>query len=66
MNNEMLKRKIKESGLKKKYIIGMLNLSYQGFDNKLNGKHEWSYKEVVSLCDILNITDIQERRDIFL
>ena len=65
-DNEILREKISESGLKKKYIISRLNLSYQGFDNKLAGKSEWLNREVDELCDMLHITDMAERRSIFL
>ena len=66
MDNGKLRERIDASGLKKKYIISRLGLSYQGFENKLSGKHEWLNREVDELCDILHITDLDERRAIFL
>lgn len=63
---QMLQEKINASGLKKNFILKQLHLSYQGFDNKMYGRREWTAREVTTLCDILNITSPEERQAIFL
>lgn len=61
-----LEKKIKESGLKKKYIAESLNLSRQGFKNKCDGKNPFTTREVVTLCKLLSITKASEKERIFL
>lgn len=65
MNLKALNDKIEASGLKKVYIAKQLNLSLQGLLNKLSGKFDFTREEVNILCDVLDITDLEEKEHIF-
>lgn len=64
-NSELLKLKIKESGLKLGYIVEKLNTSYAWFNKKLENKKDFNATEMQILCEILNITDLAEKDRIF-
>ena len=66
VNTEMLDEKITASGLKVDFIIDKLGLSPNGFYKKKNGKTPFRIAEVYVLCDLLHITDQNERDQIFL
>lgn len=57
MNNERLKNKINENGLKLSFIAEQLELSYYGLQLKLNGKSDFKWSEIVKLNKILNLTE---------
>ena len=63
-NIVLLQKYIEKSGLKKGYIAEHMGLSKQGFHNKINGKTDFSVKEILTLCNLLNIS-ITEREEIF-
>lgn len=65
MNLTALNRKIEASGLTKTHIAKQMGLSLQGLLNKLNGKTDFTRKEVNVLCEVLNITDLEEKESIF-
>lgn len=52
---EALKLKIKQSGIKKRMIAELLNISPQSLSNKLGGRCQFSVNEAVTLCDVLGI-----------
>lgn len=64
-NTQLLKDKIKESGLKQGYIAKQLNLSNYGFANKINNVTEFKAGEIQTLCNILNIKTLGEKETIF-
>ena len=64
-NSELLKQKIKESGLKLGFIVEKLNTSYAWFNKKLENEKDFNATEMQILCDILNITDLEEKDRIF-
>lgn len=49
-----IRKLIKESGLKRKYVARVLNMQYDTFRRKLNGETEFKISEVVNLCTLLN------------
>lgn len=53
---ELLKQKIKDSGITIKFIHEKLNLSYQGFMNKLNGDSKFNVEEMQKLSEILHLS----------
>lgn len=63
-NIVLLQQYIEKSGLKKGYIAECMGLSKQGFHNKINGKTDFSVKEILVLCNLLNIS-VAEREEIF-
>ena len=64
-NTEELERLIVESGLKKSYIAKAINLSRQGFKNKCDNKSPFTSKEIIVLCELLNITKLTDKERIF-
>jgi len=66
VNTELLDKKIEESGLKVSFIIEKLGLSHNGFYKKKNGKTPFRASEVYVLCDLLKISDEEEKRLIFM
>ena len=59
-----LKQKIIESGYRRKYIADMMGLSYYGLQNKVEGRTDFKAREIVRICDLLNI-DVNDREAIF-
>lgn len=64
-NTKMLEEYISASGLRKDFISSSLNLTLQGFLNKLNGKTEFKQSEICKLSKILKIPN-GKVREIFL
>lgn len=65
VNTQLLDDKITESGLKVSFIIEKLGLSHNGFYKKKNGVTPFRTAEVYVLCDLLRITDPEEKEKIF-
>lgn len=64
-NTELLRQKIKDSGLKLSYIAYKLGLSYPSLSKKINGHMRFWQNEIVILAEILRLSD-REVVDIFL
>ena len=64
-NTSELEKKIQESGLKKSFIAKGLNLSRQAFKNKCENKSTFDAMHISVLCEMLNITSLQEKERIF-
>jgi hypothetical protein len=64
-NSKLLKKKIKDSGLKLGYIVEKLDTSYAWFNKKLENKKDFNAAEIQILCEILGITDLAEKDRIF-
>ena len=64
-DTDLLRERINESGLKLTYIANQLNLSYYGLLLKIDNKNEFKAGEVKTLCDLLNIKDLEDRERIF-
>lgn len=63
-NTKLLRDKIGSSGLKIGYIAEQINITYQGFLNKLNNETEFKASEIKMLQSILGLTN-KERDAIF-
>lgn len=63
-NTELLKHKIDESGLKITFICGKLNMTPQGFYKKLDAQSEWSFTQVMTLKNLLSLSE-KDLDDIF-
>ena len=61
----LLEKRIAESGLKKGYIAKTIGLSAYGLTLKIRSSNEFKASEIVKLCDLLNITDPEEKSAIF-
>lgn len=59
INTQLLERKIKDSGLKNKYISSELGISEQAFYLKRSGKVPFRKLEIERLCELLNITETE-------
>lgn len=64
-NTELLEKKIAQSGLKKGFLATKLGLSKAGFRNCCTNKAEFKATQIDILCELLNITDLEERQAIF-
>ncbi len=60
-----LKKLIKNSGLKYRFIASELNITYQGLKNKIENVNEFKTGEVDMLCKLLSITSLREKEKIF-
>lgn len=65
VNTKLLKEKIRESGLKTRFIYETLGISRKTFDNRVNGVYPFRTTEVEKLCEILRITSLREKNNIF-
>jgi len=64
-NTKALREKIAERGLKLKFVAEKVGLSYQGLQNKIENKSDFTTTEISALCDLLNITSLKEKESIF-
>ena len=64
-NQELLEKKILESGKKRGYLAKKCGLSRVGFLNCVKGDALFNTSHVKILCDELNITSLKERESIF-
>ena len=65
VNTVLLKKSIKNSGLKIKFIAEKAGMVRYTLYNKINGKSEFTASEIVALTKILCLSK-QERDNIFL
>lgn len=64
-NTNKLNAIIEREGRSKKWIAEKLGISYGALWNKINNKREFTFEEIVILCDILHIDTLEEREVIF-
>ena len=64
-NKELLKAKIKEKGVKKGFLVKKLGTSYHWLNKKIENEKEFKASEIETLCEVLGITDLKERNEIF-
>jgi hypothetical protein len=64
-NTRLLKEKIENSGLKKGYIAEKLGMTRLTLRTRIAGESDFKAYEIATLCEILNITSLQEKNDIF-
>lgn len=64
-NSEALRTLIKSKGLKMQYVAEYLGLSAYGFQLKVDNKQEFKTSEVSALCNLLNISELSEKEQIF-
>lgn len=60
MNQEALKQRIEESGIKKITLAKKIGISRQTLDNKLNGKSQWYVSEIRKAFEVLGIDDYED------
>lgn len=64
INSELLKDKIKESGMKIQYVAIQIGLTPAGLYKKLNNGSEFKVSEIMALTRVLNLSS-EERDAIF-
>ena len=61
----MLRHLIKEKGFKLKYIAQKMGITYYTLQRKINNEVTFNSEEILKLCDILNLKDLEEKEKIF-
>ena len=64
VNTVLLRTKVKDSGLKYKYVAKKMDISTYALQLKIDGKNEFLVSEVESLCKMLGLTN-KEKDNIF-
>lgn len=64
-NVEMLRERVKNSGMKIEPLARAVGLSREGFYKKLDRGTEWKPSQILVLCKYLRLSE-EERRQIFL
>lgn len=64
-NTKRLIELIEKKGLKLKFVAEYLGLSSYGLSLKINNKSEFKTSEISALCDLLDITSLQEKEQVF-
>jgi hypothetical protein len=64
-NTELLRTVIRASGYRLDYLAGKLNLTYQGFKQKIDNVTEFKASEISILCNVLAIRDPALKEAIF-
>lgn len=60
-----LRELIERKGLKMKYVAEYLGLSAYGFQLKVENRQEFKTSEVAALCELLNISSLEDKERIF-
>lgn len=64
-NKRLLKQKIDDSGLKLGFIAEKMDISYGWLKKKIDGRVAFKAYEIQTLCELLQITDLEEKESIF-
>lgn len=64
-DTDALRSLIKSNGIKLIYIAEQLGLSAYGLQLKIDNKTEFKAGEIAKLCEILGITSLREKEQIF-
>lgn len=66
LDSNKLKGKIAEAGLTQRELAKKAGMSENSLYNKINGRRDFGAREIVAICEILNITDNEQKALIFL
>lgn len=64
-NVVVLKEKVRNSGLRNTFIADKLGISRAGWYRKLNGESPFTAEQIQIMCELLHITSLREKEDIF-
>ena len=64
-NNNLLKSYMTLNSISQRELAKELNMSLSALSGKLTGKKEFTVKQAAKICNILNITDNDEKVKIF-
>lgn len=62
---DLLEQKIEESGLKRSFIYEKLGISRYAWSKRRSRNSDFTASEILTLCEILHITKLSEREQIF-
>lgn len=62
---ELLREKVKDSGMKIKPLAKAVGFTREGFYKKLDRRTEWTPSQILVLCEYLRLSE-DDRRKIFL
>lgn len=62
---KLLEQKIDESGLKRSFIYEKLGISRYAWSKRKSNDIDFKAGEIMTLCEILHITKLSEREQIF-
>lgn len=65
MKKNLLDKRVAECGVSYQFLSDKLGISRQALYNKRNGESEFTGREIVVLCKILHIEDLDEVKKIF-
>ena len=65
INTKLLEDKIRESGIKKKFLAEKLGMSRQTLNASISNKTEFKVSHVPVICDVLGIEDHERDRIFF-
>ncbi len=64
-NSEELNKLIRKSGLKRGHIADVIGISYYSLNKKINNESPFKAGEIQIMCELLGITDLEEKERIF-
>ena len=64
-NTKMLEKAIQDCGLKKRFIAEKLGVSRSGLVNLINNRAEFRAKQILTLCNLLHLTEAQRDQIFF-
>ena len=64
-NVDLLQQKVAESGLKNSFIAERLGISRAAWYKKLKGQYPFTAEQIQALCNVLHITSLREKEEIF-
>lgn len=62
---ELLEKKIDESGLRRSFVYERVGITRSGWNHKKKSKGDFSPTQILRLCEVLHITKLSEREQIF-
>lgn len=66
INTNKLKGKMAENGFTQEKLANALGISHHTMNRKILGTSEFTVGEVVKICEILKINDVETKVNIFL
>lgn len=64
-DTQLLEQKIKASGRTKRWLAEQLGITYSALWSKIKNKRAFKVEEISKLCELLEITSLKERENIF-
>lgn len=64
-NWELLEKKIDESGLRRSFVYESVGITRSGWSHKRKIHGDFTQTQIKALCDVLRITRLSEKEQIF-